>query len=317
MASNTAPFFQPRRLGHANLFVGDYERATDYYRDIAGFQEVYRQPDNKASFVSNGNTYHDLGLTDIHSKYAPQGQDTGLFHYAFEVETEADLVEGYRRAVEAGVQFRSTEDHDVAHSLYLSDPDGLMVEVYADVVADWRTHRRGIIVKEKPKYVPGVTSVPNPDRNYPRDPKIEVVDHAVFRSRKTSHVGVVTARFREMFEFYTTVIGLQVFAGSASGPHAVLQGTHGGALTLYNQAPGLVPGFHHVGFEVSDEADLDRALGMLDTARIRVERIVETPARRAVTIIDPDGIRLQFFVNRQWTSEAANATAEADAPYLL
>jgi catechol-2,3-dioxygenase len=60
-------FFRPRRLGHANLFVSDYERASQFYQSVVGFEEVYRQPDNRASFLSNGNTYHDLGLTDVHT----------------------------------------------------------------------------------------------------------------------------------------------------------------------------------------------------------------------------------------------------------
>src|SRR5215208_557787 len=106
--------FRPRRLGHANLFVGDYERAAEYYRDVAGFHEVYRQPDVKASFVSNGNTYHDVGLTDIEAPYAAKGQRPGLYHFAFELASEAELVQGYRGAVDAGVKFVATKDHDVA-----------------------------------------------------------------------------------------------------------------------------------------------------------------------------------------------------------
>ena len=93
----TSHYWQPRRLGHANLFIGDYERAADYYRDVAGFREVYRQPNNMATFVSNGNTYHDLGLTDLRSRYGKPGQRPGLWHLAFEVENEVDLVEGYKR----------------------------------------------------------------------------------------------------------------------------------------------------------------------------------------------------------------------------
>ena len=88
-------FFRPRRLGHANLFVSDYERASQFYQSVVGFEEVYRQPDNRASFLSNGNTYHDLGLTDVHSKYAAKDQKPGMWHLAFELETEADLVDGY------------------------------------------------------------------------------------------------------------------------------------------------------------------------------------------------------------------------------
>jgi catechol 2,3-dioxygenase len=96
-------YFRPRRLGHANLFVSNYEQATEFYKSVVGFEEVYRQPDNQASFLSNGNTYHDLALTDIRSKYAAKGQKPGLWHLAFEVETEQELVEDYSRAKAAGV----------------------------------------------------------------------------------------------------------------------------------------------------------------------------------------------------------------------
>ncbi len=67
-------YFKPRRLGHANLFVSNYEQAAEFYKSVVGFEEVYRQPDNQASFLSNGNTYHDLALTDIRSKYSAKGQ---------------------------------------------------------------------------------------------------------------------------------------------------------------------------------------------------------------------------------------------------
>src|SRR6202048_5246892 len=122
-------FFRPRRLGHANLFVSDYERASDFYQSVVGFAEVYRQPDNRASFLSNGNTYHDLGLTDVHSKYAATDQKPGMWHPAFELETEADLVEGYNRAKTAGAEFSFALYHDVARSVYKHDPAGNMVEI--------------------------------------------------------------------------------------------------------------------------------------------------------------------------------------------
>src|SRR5690349_14306317 len=112
----TRDFFRPRRLGHANLFVSDYVEAQNFYHSVAGIQEVYRQPDNRASFISNGNTYHDFGLTDVRSPYAAKDQRPGLYHIAFELENEVDLVNGYNRAVANGVKFSHTRDHDVAHS---------------------------------------------------------------------------------------------------------------------------------------------------------------------------------------------------------
>ncbi len=311
-------YWRPRRFGHANMFIGSYERAAEYYRDIVGFVEVYRQPNNMAAFMSNGNTYHDLGLTDIHSPYCKPDQKPDLWHLAFEVENEVDLVDGYNRAIEAGIKFEMTEDHDVAHALYFVDPDRLLVEVYADVMDDWHSHRKGTFNEVKTSYVPGVTSKPVAEKLYPDNPRLEVVKEALFHPKKATHAALVTSRFEEMYAFYTGLIGLSPLVGSPESSVAVLRGTVGtGDLTLYRHRPGLQPGFHHVGFEVWDEDDLDRSITALAGKDISVEQVSDHPARRSVTIIDPDGIRLQFFVNRDWTPEVIKTVDDETALYLL
>ena len=310
--------FAPRRLGHANLFVRDYERAYEFYNKVVGFHEVYRQPDNMASFVSNGNTYHDLALTDTRSPYAAKDQAPGIWHLAFEAETEAELVEGYRRAVDAGVNVAFTMDHDAAHSIYLQDPDGNMVEVYADIVRDWWTVRHGIIIKKKPEWIPGVTNEPVAESRYPVDPDIKTVEGAVFRPLRTSHTGFRTAHMERMTAFYTEVVGLEVFAAHPGGAFTILHGAVGGsALTLLRSEVDADLGFAHVGFPVRDEADLERSLADLDATGTSVEREVDHPARRSVCIRDPDGLRLQFYVDRDWRPEVVAGVDPADAPYLL
>src|SRR5439155_11313025 len=135
-------------------------------------------------------------------------------------------------------------------------------------------------------------------------PQLDIVEEAIFHPRKVTHVALVTARYEELFDFYTNIIGLSPYAGSKGSSYAVLRGTVGvGDLTLYRSGSGQDLGFHHVGFEVWDEADLDRALAHASAAKLKVERIVDHPARRSVTIVDPDGIRLLFYVNRQWQPE--------------
>jgi catechol 2,3-dioxygenase len=311
-------FFRPRRLGHANIFVGDYQRAQEFYHSVVGIEEVYRQPDNRASFISNGNTYHDFGLTDIKSRYAPPGQVPGLFHIALEVETEVDLVEGYRRAMDAGAKFHMTQNHDVAHSLYMHDPDGNMLEIYADVEVDWRAARSGVIVKKKPEWIPGVSTVPVAEPRYPKDPELRIVADSVFRARKVTHIALVANDFEKMFDYYTGYVGLTPFAGGHGRAFAVLGGTVSNcAITLYRSGPGLARGLHHIGIEVGNENDLDRALKALAGRDIVVEREVDHPARRAVCIRDPDGLRLQFFVNRKWDAATLAAVSADDALYLL
>ena len=311
-------YFKPRRLGHANLFVSDYQQAAEFYKSVVGFEEVYRQPDNQAAFLSNGNTYHDLGLTDIRSKYATKDQKPGLWHLAFELETEKELVDDYNRAKAAGVNFEFVMDHDVARSIYKYDPDGNMVEIYADVEADWRPMRQGIIIKEKPKWVPGVTSEPLTEKNYPVDPELVKVDAAVFHPKKITHVALVTKNYEQMFDYYVDIVGLQVLAGDRNGASAVLRGiASSGDVTLYRQTPGLAPGLHHVGFEVWDDSDLRRSIASLSGKGVKVEREVDHPARHSVMIKDPDGLRLQFFVNRDWAPKVIAKAGQDEALYLL
>ena len=316
--ANASGFFRPRRLGHANLFVSDYQRASEFYQTVVGFEEVYRQPDNQASFLSNGNTYHDLGLTDIRSKYAAKDQKPGMWHLAFELETEADLVAGYDGAKKAGVEFAFVMDHDVARSIYKHDPDGNMVEIYADVEKDWRALRHGTIIKEKPKWEPGVTSAPLTEKNYPQNPALVVVDRAIFHPKKVTHVALVTANFEAMYDYYVGIMGLAPLAGDRSSACVVLRGSVSeGCVTLYRQSVGAAPGLHHVGFEVWDDADLKRSLAALPAAGVELEREVDHAARHSVVIRDPDGLRLQFFVNRNWDASTIAKAAPDEALYLL
>jgi len=314
----TQRYFSPRRLGHANLWVSDYERAYDYYRNVIGFEHAYIQPDNQASFVSNGNTYHDYGLIDIHGRYAKPGQNPGLNHFAFELRNELELAEGYRRAKAAGVQFSSLQDHDVAHAAYQLDPDGNQVEVYADVVADWRAARSGVIIKEKPAYVPGESSEPVKEELYPKNPEIHVVKEALFHPRKVAHVSLVTKDFGAMLDFYIDVIGLVPFAGDRNSDFIILRGSaSNGDLVLHQSVPGEETGLHHVGIEVLDEAGLASAKKVLPGKGIKLDSEIDHPARVALTIIGMDGVRAQFFVNRDWRPESLRSLDRRTALALL
>jgi catechol 2,3-dioxygenase len=313
----TAPF-RPRRLGHANLWVSDYERAYQYYRDVVGFEHAYIQPDNKASFVSNGNTYHDYGLLDVKGPYAKPQQKPGLNHFAFELRNEVELADGYRRAKAAGVQFAALHDHDVAHAVYQNDPDGNRVEIYADVVADWRAARSGVVIKEKPKYVPGESSVPVKDEFFPKDPDILVVHDAVFHPRKVAHVSLLTSNLDRMREFYTNVVGLDSFFADKNGNFVVLKGTASdGDLVLIRCGEGDTPGLHHVGIEVLDEAGLDRSRKLMGERNIELHSEIDHPARKAMTIVGMDGVLAQFFVNRNWRPDALSSVDRKTALALL
>ena len=308
VAERPRTYFRTRRLGHANVWVGDYESQYEFYYRVLGFNKSYIQPDNKGAFVSNGNSHHDFGMIDVKSHYASRAdQKPGLNHLGFELRNEVELVEGYRRAIAAGIKFEATADHDVAHSLYIKDPDGNEIELYADVVPDWRAVRAGTVIKNKPAYVPGVSSEPIAEELFVRNPTYLTVDGAVFHPLRTTHASLIAGDFEAMYDFYTTFVGLKPFAGSRNTDFAVLAGSHStGDVVLHRARPkgGSGAGLHHVGVLVRDERDLDQAESVLSKLGVKIDSQIKHPARRALTILDPDMLRVQMYVNRDWHPSA-------------
>ena len=74
-------------------------------------------------------------LTLRHTPDAPvrKPHTAGLYHFALLLPTEADLGSFLRHSVEGhGVRIDGASDHLVSQALYLNDPEGNGIEVYAD-----------------------------------------------------------------------------------------------------------------------------------------------------------------------------------------
>jgi len=303
-------FFRPRRLGHVNLVIDDVDQSVAFYRDVAGLNIAYLRPQVQAAFMTNGNTHHDIGMV---SRQGPlgKGRSAGLNHIAFELETEVDLVSGYERAAQSGVQFLRTADHDIAHALYFADPDGNQCEIYADVVKEWWKVRSGVVNKPKPNWTPGSTP-PNPDRNYHVAPELIPVEGATFGSRRITHAALVVNRFEDCAEFYSSVVGLNFLIGSPDAPFAVLGGTLGEFnLSLFRAGGGLVPGLHHLGLAVGGIDEFEKAVASLRSQGLTPELLVEAVERRSVFLRDPNGVLIQFHTGEPPASMLEECRPEA------
>lgn len=320
--------FRPRRLGHANLFVGDLDRSMRFYNEVCGLEEVFRERGIDAGFLSNGNTHHDVGMIrvsggarvgrDGHVQIAAgRGSRAGLNHLGFEMENEAELVEAYRRARQAGVKIHRTTDHQLAHSVYLFDPEGNLLEFYADVTEDWR----GVFRPDGDELISGswTPGEPHPlaEPRYPVSPKIARVADAIFHPLRITHAALVVRDFEKALRFYSDVAGLDRVVALPGGAFATLRGRSTAyALALFPATAERPLGLHHIGFEMADERELDDAEARLKAAGIAPEVRLDHPTKRSIFVSDPDGIRCEFFVARSVPSERVGASDKETLPYL-
>lgn len=138
-----------KELGHVVLYVSNLARSADFYRDTLGFKEIARTG-NVAAF-SAGRTHHELLLIEVGTEPKAKDFSPGLYHIGFKVgDTDAELKEAYESLKKAGVSVVGMADHRVTHSLYILDPDGNELELYADVSDEWKKDPAAVMAPTRP-----------------------------------------------------------------------------------------------------------------------------------------------------------------------
>lgn len=138
-----------KELGHVVLFVSNLERSANFYRDLLGFKEISRE--RGAAVFSSGRTHHELLLLEVGGEPAQREHARpGLYHIGFKIgESTEELKAAYRELVAAGVTIIGSGDHTVTHSLYILDPDGNELELYADVSDAWKSDPKAVMAPVK------------------------------------------------------------------------------------------------------------------------------------------------------------------------
>ena len=128
-------------IHHVDLAVGDVERSLTFYLDLLGplgWVEEVRYPTYRGTeevvYLEDPATGAMLGLRPADGG-AHRYYDVGIEHLAFEVDSREEVDAAHQRCVANGVQihFPPEEDRDVEgyYALFVFDPDGMRVEVFA------------------------------------------------------------------------------------------------------------------------------------------------------------------------------------------
>ena len=133
MATSDAPL----QVGRVVLTVNDLEKVGGFYQDSIGLQ---RLSGDGAEMVLGVDDRPLLALRrDRAARLRPN--EAGLFHTAFLLPERAALGSWLRFAADGGLRLDGASDHLVSEAVYLHDPEGNGIEVYADRPRDsWTRH---------------------------------------------------------------------------------------------------------------------------------------------------------------------------------
>jgi len=137
------------RLGRVRLQVADLERSLAFYENILGFRTIRRDADS-ASLGPYGEDREIVHLQQLKTARAvPRRGLLGLYHFAILLPDRASLGRFVSHLTSIGAH-AGMSDHFVSEAVYLTDPDGLGIEVYADRPRNaWRYEERQLYMTTK------------------------------------------------------------------------------------------------------------------------------------------------------------------------
>jgi catechol 2,3-dioxygenase len=270
------------RLGPIVLEVADLSRSIEFYGEVLGFR-----------VIDEGERSAELGVDEtilVHlteeSRATPVPRDgrIGLFHVAYLLPTRADLGRFIRHATELGIRL-GMSDHLVSEAVYLSDPDGLGVEVCADRPSEsWAVRGREIAMDTRPLDVSSVMEIAG----------FSHWDGAPSGTR-IGHVHLSVGDLTSAERFYHEVLGFDKIVWSYPGALFLSAGGYHHHLGLNTWARGAAAAgdgdarLTEWSVLLPDEAEIQKIARTLRDRGISVDE-----GNGDMTVTDPHGIRVRF-----------------------
>src|SRR6185312_10001805 len=118
------------RIRRVRLAVAELDRSVDFYEQVLGLPLIER--DEERALLGPDAADPALELVALPGAQPAPPRSTGLFHVAWLHPSRESLADTVRRIAASPWPFTGASDHGVSEALYLDDPDGLGIEVYAD-----------------------------------------------------------------------------------------------------------------------------------------------------------------------------------------
>lgn len=130
----------PITISTVTLRVNNLDLVGDFYQSALGLSQL--AGDGEAMVLGAGQTPLLILQKDRNARRYPF--EAGLFHTAFLMPDRAALGRWLQFAAQSNLRLTGAADHHVSEALYLDDPEGNGIEIYADRPSDhWQTEADG------------------------------------------------------------------------------------------------------------------------------------------------------------------------------
>jgi catechol 2,3-dioxygenase len=190
----------PLRIGAVALAVHDLDRMVAFYGDVIGLDVQAREQ----ARVELGAGGESLLVLEHRPDARPDDRRTaGLFHTAFLMPHRSDLGRFVRHLAAGRTPVSGAADHLVSEAIYLDDPEGNGVEIYADrPAAGWQRDGTAIAITTDPLDIQNLMASSGDAPPFHRAPAGLRIGHVHLRVGDTARAE----------QFYGGLLGLDVTA---------------------------------------------------------------------------------------------------------
>jgi catechol 2,3-dioxygenase len=269
------------RLGLVHLAVTDLERSSDFYREAIGLG-VQGGENGVAALGAGG---EDLLVLHEEPGAARAGRaGAGLYHFALLHPSRKELARAALRLAATRTAIQGASDHKFSEAIYLPDPDGNGIELYADRPRDqWPEPLEALPAGgPMPLDLQGLLELARGDEPAAADPGL-VVGHMHL------HVGGL----EDALDFYRDVIGFEPMILTPSAAFVSAGGYHHhlGLNTWRGEGVAAAPddsvGLRRWTIVLPDEGEVARVRGRVEEAGLEHEQL-----NGGFVVRDPWGIPL-------------------------
>ena len=120
-------------IGRVRLDVADLDRSLAFYEGVLGFKATHRIGQSTVFLDAGDDARPQLALTADAARAASNASaSNGACRFSIRYPDRDELADALRRLTDAGIAVDDATDLGVSEALYVRDPDGHGVELYAD-----------------------------------------------------------------------------------------------------------------------------------------------------------------------------------------